>query len=76
MKLKIILVSFFFFLTGCATKSEQLSNNYMHFSNGGKSIEANSINPRLKCEEKPRYARLDKPYEERVYILESGEVCK
>ena len=75
MKLKIIFVSFFF-LTGCATKSEQLSNSYMHFSNGGKSIDANSINPRLKCEEKPRYARLDKSYEERIYILENGEVCK
>ncbi|MAD89084.1 MAG: hypothetical protein CMK64_05225 [Pseudoalteromonas sp.] len=68
--LPMILV---FFLIGCKTIKED--EHFLHYSEGAQSIDAFSSNPLLKCKKRPRYARLDKKYDERVFIVD-GEKCK
>ncbi|KZN63371.1 hypothetical protein N478_03720 [Pseudoalteromonas luteoviolacea S4060-1] len=71
--MKWLPMTFLFLLIGC--KSTNKDESYLHYSDGAQSIEAFSSNPLLKCKKRPRYARLDKAYEQRVFIVD-GEKCK
>ena len=70
--MKYLLSLIFLFLTACKSTD---SKNFIHYTNGAESLNAYQLNPLLKCEKKPEIARLDKDFENRVFLIE-GELCK
>jgi len=64
-------------ITGCtSTPKNTVDDNFIHYSKGGENIDAHSKNPLLKCLSSPKIARLDKSYDDRVFIDEHGRLCK
>lgn len=74
--MKPFLILLLTFLAGCSSTKQAVDDGYLHYSKGGENISAYSKNPLLKCEVTPKIARLDKKFEDRVFISDEGELCK
>ncbi len=75
MKIFLFLLSILI-LAGCTSSPQDIDSKYLHYSKGGENITAYSKNPLLKCDSTPKIARLDKKFENRVFISEDGDLCK
>jgi len=70
MKYLTLLLAIFLF--GCSSTED---HRFIRYSTGSESLDAYSENPLLKCQKQPEIARLDKSYDDRVYLID-GESCK